>query len=61
MQCWPPATGKMSVITGGATGIGRGLAIALTAQGLNVVLASTNEKRLARAANDVSQTTSSST
>ena len=45
--------GKTAVITGGATGIGRGLALAFAAEGMNVVLASTNDERLARAVDDV--------
>ncbi len=42
--------GKTAVITGGATGLGRGLAIALARQGANVVLASTSTERLDDAA-----------
>jgi NAD(P)-dependent dehydrogenase (short-subunit alcohol dehydrogenase family) len=45
--------GKTAVVTGGATGIGRGLASAFAKEGMNVVLASTNEERLARAAAEV--------
>jgi NAD(P)-dependent dehydrogenase (short-subunit alcohol dehydrogenase family) len=44
---------KTAVITGGATGIGRGLALALARKGMNIVLASTHEERLSRAAADV--------
>lgn len=45
--------GKTAVITGGATGIGRALAIALARKGMNIVLASTSMERLERAASDV--------
>jgi 3-oxoacyl-[acyl-carrier protein] reductase len=40
---------KTAVITGGATGIGRGLALAFAREGMNIVLASTNKERLSRA------------
>lgn len=42
--------GKTAVITGGATGIGRALAVALAEEGMNIVLASTNAERLEQAA-----------
>lgn len=41
---------KTAIITGGATGLGQGLALALAGQGANVVLASTNKERLEEAA-----------
>ena len=43
-------SGKTAVITGGATGIGRALALGLVRKGMNVVLASTSAERLERAA-----------
>ncbi len=42
--------GNTAVITGGATGIGRALAKALSQEGMNIVLASTNAERLEQAA-----------
>ena len=46
-------SGKTAVITGGATGIGRALALALARKGMNIVLASTNKERLEQAAEAV--------
>jgi NAD(P)-dependent dehydrogenase (short-subunit alcohol dehydrogenase family) len=45
--------GKTAVITGGATGIGKALALALAREGMNLVLASTNAERLEAAAGEV--------
>ena len=47
--------GRTAVITGGATGIGRALAMVLARKGMNIVLASTNVERLEQAAADVRQ------
>ena len=44
---------KTAVITGGATGLGRGLAQALADQGANVVLASTSHERLDQAVAEI--------
>jgi len=42
--------GKTAVITGGSTGIGKALAAGLAAEGMRVVIASTNQERLDSAA-----------
>lgn len=39
--------GKTAVVTGGASGIGRGIALALASRGANVAVADLHEKRLA--------------
>src|SRR6266849_65471 len=41
--------GKVAVITGGASGIGRGTALAMARRGADVVLADVNDRRLAEA------------
>src|SRR5437762_6543391 len=51
---WPPGeymqlAGKVAVITGGASGIGRGTALAMARRGADVVLADVNDRRLAEA------------
>lgn len=46
--------GETAVITGGATGIGKALARALTGGGMRVVIASTNAERLTAAAAELS-------
>ena len=38
---------KVAVVTGGASGIGRGIALALAARGANIALADLHEARLA--------------
>jgi len=45
--------GKVALITGGATGIGLALALQLAAEGMKIVLASTNSERLEAAATQV--------
>ncbi|MBG6120054.1 MULTISPECIES: SDR family NAD(P)-dependent oxidoreductase [unclassified Sphingobium] len=44
---------KVAVITGGATGIGKALALALAAEGMKVVIASTSRERLDLAAAEI--------
>jgi NAD(P)-dependent dehydrogenase (short-subunit alcohol dehydrogenase family) len=39
--------GKIAVITGGASGIGKGTALAMARLGVNVVIADVNDRRLA--------------
>lgn len=48
---------KTAVITGGATGIGKALALALAAESMRIVIASTNEARLRAAAQEIGRTT----
>ena len=43
-------TGKVALVTGGATGIGFALARALLAEGMDAIIASTNRERLEKAA-----------
>src|SRR4051812_13599285 len=45
--------GKVAVITGGASGVGRGTALALAALGVDVVLADVNDGRLDEARAEV--------
>ena len=49
---------QVALITGGATGIGRGIAVALLAQGAQVVLCSRNEEQLKRTAEELGEQTS---
>lgn len=46
---------KTAIVTGGAVGIGKGIAIALAQQGYNIVVADINEKNCKQAANEVSK------
>lgn len=50
-------TGKVAVVTGGGTGIGKAVAAALAAHGADVALASRDGERLAAAAAQVAQAT----
>jgi len=45
--------GEVAVITGGASGIGRGTALALARRGADIVLADINDRRLAETADEV--------
>lgn len=49
MQC----TGKVAVITGGASGIGRGTALAMARRGTDVVIADINDRRLEETRADI--------
>jgi NAD(P)-dependent dehydrogenase (short-subunit alcohol dehydrogenase family) len=46
--------GEVAVITGGASGIGRGTALALARRGADIVLADVNDRRLAEVAQEIS-------
>jgi NAD(P)-dependent dehydrogenase (short-subunit alcohol dehydrogenase family) len=46
-------TGEVAVITGGASGIGRGTALAMARAGADIVLADVNDARLAEVAREV--------
>jgi NAD(P)-dependent dehydrogenase (short-subunit alcohol dehydrogenase family) len=48
--------GKVAVVTGGASGIGRGIALELAGRGADIAIADVNEERLAEAAGAVSAT-----
>jgi NAD(P)-dependent dehydrogenase (short-subunit alcohol dehydrogenase family) len=48
--------GKVAVVTGAASGIGRALADAFTAEGMHVVMADIEDDALARAAKEVGET-----
>ncbi|BFZ19821.1 hypothetical protein BsWGS_22860 [Bradybaena similaris] len=55
----PPGTfnGKLAFITGGATGLGKGLALNLSQLGAKVVIASRSAERLKQTADEISNTT----
>lgn len=46
-------SGEVAVITGGASGIGRGTALALARQGADIVLADVNDERLAHVRDEI--------
>jgi 2,4-dienoyl-CoA reductase [(3E)-enoyl-CoA-producing], peroxisomal len=50
-------SGKVALVTGGATGIGLGIASALAKHGASVALASRNEENLQAAANQIREST----
>ena len=50
-------TAKTALITGGATGIGRGIALALAQHGANLALASRNQANLDEAARAITEAT----
>jgi NAD(P)-dependent dehydrogenase (short-subunit alcohol dehydrogenase family) len=45
--------GEIAVITGGASGIGRGMALALARNGADIVLADVNDRRLAAVSDEI--------
>jgi NAD(P)-dependent dehydrogenase (short-subunit alcohol dehydrogenase family) len=49
----PELAGKVAVVTGGAAGIGKGIAAALAAEGMQVVIADVEEGALAAAATEL--------
>ncbi|GFN74409.1 2,4-dienoyl-coa reductase, mitochondrial [Plakobranchus ocellatus] len=55
----PPGTfsGKLAFITGGATGLGKGLALNLSQLGATVIIASRSADRLKKTATEISETT----
>ncbi len=50
-------SGKVALVTGGATGIGRGIALALAQHGADVAIASRNHDNLKTAAQEIGQST----
>ena len=50
-------SGKVALVTGGATGIGRGIAQALAEQGADIAIASRNQENLLSAAKEIGETT----
>src|SRR4051812_4952729 len=46
-------TGKIAIVTGGGQGVGRGIALALAAQGADLVLAGRTRETLERTAGEV--------
>ena len=50
-------SGKTALITGGATGIGRGIALALGRHGANLAIASRNQANLDEAARAIGEAT----
>jgi peroxisomal 2,4-dienoyl-CoA reductase len=49
--------GRVALITGGATGIGRGIALGLARQGANLAILSRNEQNLGSAASEIASST----
>ena len=50
-------SGKVALVTGGATGIGRGIALALAQHGADVAIASRNQDNLQSAARQIAEST----
>src|SRR5271165_1288013 len=50
-------SGKVALVTGGATGIGRGIALALAQHGAHVAIASRNQENLQGAAREIGEST----
>jgi NAD(P)-dependent dehydrogenase (short-subunit alcohol dehydrogenase family) len=48
-------SGEVAVITGGASGIGRGTALAMARQGADIVLADVNDARLAQVSEEIAR------
>jgi NAD(P)-dependent dehydrogenase (short-subunit alcohol dehydrogenase family) len=52
----PELSGKIAVVTGGASGIGRGIAQQLIAEGMQVIIADIEDDALRKTAEDIGAT-----